>query len=394
VALNEHSIAERRSENASVTTLELFFDLVFVLAITQCTSLMSSHGTWTSIGQSAVMLGLLWWSWCGYAWLTSAVDPELLSVRLPVFASMTGLMIASMAIPHAFDNQGLLFAGAYGIVRAAHIVLFIFASRGDPGFRKATISLGVSSAIGVALLLAGLAFEDTTRLLIWSVALALDLAGPFIASAEGWALSPSHFAERHGLILIIALGESIVAIGLGAESELGVGVITAAALGMIGAFALWWVYFDVLAHVAERRLREAQGSAQNEMARDAYSYLHFPMVFGIALFAMGLKKTLAHVDLELATVSGFALFGGTALFLLGLLSFGLRTTTRMAWDTLIGAGVLIALIPLAMHVDALVALGVFTIVIVVLVGYKVVHYGEGRQRVRGRVLETPPDQYS
>ena len=202
-----------------VTPLELFFDLVFVLALTQCTTLMAAEPTWAGLGKGVLVLGVLWWSWVGYAWLTSVLDPEEGGVRLVMFAAMAALLVVALCVPDAFGDDALLFAVAYGVVRAAHIALFILASRDDPALRQSVLGLAGGSAVGVALLLAASGTDGWLQGSLWALALFLDMAEPFFFGAEGWSLEhPSHFAERHGLI-IIALGESIVAIGVGARSS-------------------------------------------------------------------------------------------------------------------------------------------------------------------------------
>jgi low temperature requirement protein LtrA len=276
-------------DGAGVTPLELFFDLVFVLAIAQCTALMAVDPTWQQFTRSLLVLAVLWWSWVGYAWLTSVVDPDETLVRVVMFAAMAGLLVASLCVPEVFGDLGLLFAGAYGVVRAAHIALLLIASRDDPDLRRSVVGLTVSSSAGVALIVAASFADGLAQGALWALAVALDMAGPFVFGAEGWTLVPQHFTERHGLILIIALGESIVAIGLGAEAGVDAGVVAGAALGVAVAAALWWSYFDVTALTAEHRLSgTAPGRERNELARDAYSYLHFPMVAGIVLMALGL----------------------------------------------------------------------------------------------------------
>ena len=182
-------------EGARVTPLELFFDLVFVLAITQCTALMAASPTWKGLGEGLLILGLLWWAWTGYAWLTSVVDPEEGSVRLAMLAAMAALLVVSLAVPQAFAGEGLLFAGAYGAVRAGHIALFVLASRDDPALRHSVLTLAASTALGVGLLLAGGFAHDGARGAIWGVALLLDMTGPFLFGSEGWKLVPDHFAE-------------------------------------------------------------------------------------------------------------------------------------------------------------------------------------------------------
>ncbi len=240
-----------------MTPLELFFDLVFVLAITQCTALMASQPTWEGLAKGLLVLGVLWWAWVGYAWLTSVVDPEEGGVQLAMFAAMAALLVAALSVPHAFDNLALLFACAYGIVRAGQIALFTIASRADPSLRHSVVGLAGSTAIGIALLLAASATDGILQGALWALALLLDMGGPYLFGAEGWKLVPGHFAERHGLIVIIALGESIVAIGVGSKTGVDTGVVVAAVLGMAVAGALWWLYFDVVALVAARRLANA-----------------------------------------------------------------------------------------------------------------------------------------
>ena len=283
-------------EEERVTPLELFFDLVFVLAITQCTALMADDPTWEGIARGVLVLGLMWWAWTGYAWLTSVVEPEEGAVRLVMFAAMAGLLVVSLCVPGAFGDEATLFALAYAVVRFSQIGLFILASRDFPELRHSVWGLAGGTAVGCGLLLVGSFFDTEAQFVIWSIALVLDVAEPYFFGSEGWKLQPSHFAERHGLIVIIALGESIVAIGAGASVAVDTGVVVAAVLGIVIASALWWLYFDVVALVAERRLSEAPvGKVQNEMARDSYSLIHFGMVAGIILAALGLKKTIGDV---------------------------------------------------------------------------------------------------
>ena len=177
------------------------------------------------------MLAVLWWSWVGYAWLTSVLDPEEGAVRIVMFAAMAALLVAALCVPQAFGDLGLTFALAYGVVRAAHIGLFIIASRDDPGLRRSVVGLAVGTGVGVGLLVVASYFDGWTQGLIWVVAIVLDVAEPLLFGAEGWELVPGHFAERHGLIIIIALGESIVAIGVGAEGDVDAGIIVAAVPG-------------------------------------------------------------------------------------------------------------------------------------------------------------------
>ncbi len=258
---------------------------------------MARTPTWEGLLKGVLVLGMLWWAWVGYAWLTSVVDPEEGSVRLVIFAAMAAMLVAALCVPGAFGSEALLFACAYAIVRGAHIALFTIASREDPALRHSVAGLAYSTAIAAGLLFVAAATSGALQIGLWGLALVLDMGGPFLFGAEGWKLVPGHFAERNGLIVLIALGESIVALGVGAKVVLDAGTVVAAVLGVVVAAALWWVYFDVTAIVAERRLsRAAEGRERNEIARDSYSYLHFPMVAGIALLAVGLKLTLEDVE--------------------------------------------------------------------------------------------------
>jgi low temperature requirement protein LtrA len=371
-------------EGERVTSLELFFDLVFVLALTQCTALMSSTPTWEGLVRGLLILGMLWWSWGGYAWLTSVVDPEEGTVRLVMFAAMAALLVAALSVPRTFGGDALLFACAYGAVRAAHIGLFLLASREDPAMRRSVVGLAGSSAIGVGLLVAAAFTDHGLQLGLWGLALVLDMGGPFLFGAEGWKLVPGHFADRHGAIIIIALGESIVAIGAGANAGLPAGVVAAAVLGVAVAAALWWLYFDVVAIVAERRLSRAEGRERNELARDSYSYLHFPMVAGIALIALGLKTTLAHVDDPLGTVPAAAMLGGAAVYLLAHVAFRWRNMRTLSRQRLFCAGLLGALLFLevALKPPSLATLGALAAVLSALIAYEAVRFAEARDRVR------------
>ena len=366
-----------------VTPLELFFDLVFVLAITRCTTLMAATPTWKGLAQGLLVLGVLWWSWCGYAWLTSVVDPEEGAVRLVMFLAMAAFLICALCVPETFGAEGLLFALAYGVVRVAHILLFLLASREDPELRRATLGLAVSTAIGVGILLVASAADGGVRIGLWALALALDMGGPLLIDPAGWRLVPGHFAERHGLIVIIALGESIVAIGTAAGDRVDGGIVAAAVLGIVVAAGLWWLYFDVVAPVSTRRLiAAAEGAERNRMARDSFSYLHFPMVAGIVLVALGMKETIAHVSDPLELVPTFALLGGAACYLLAHVAFRLRNVHTLNRRRLGLAIVLLALAPALQHAPALVPLALLAVALVLLIAYETRVYGEARQRVR------------
>ena len=320
------TVQARRQESAEerVTPLELFFDLIFVFAITQVTGLVVADPTWAGLVKGMLVLGVLWWAWAAYAWLTNTINPEEGAVRIAMFAAMGAMLIASLAVPDVFGDDALLFACAYAFVRIAHLVLYAIAGRGDRDLLAAIGRLAVGTAVGVGLLFVAAGLDGRLQVAVWALALGFDLLGAYVGGGKGWRLSAGHFAERHALIVIIALGETIVALGVGASHDLDPGVVVAGLLGFTVAAAMWWLYFDVVAIVAERKLHQLTGNAQLAMARDSYSYLHLPMVAGIILFAVGVKKTLGDVGEPLKLVPAVALCGGIALYLLAHILFRLR----------------------------------------------------------------------
>jgi low temperature requirement protein LtrA len=372
-----------RDREHQVTPLELFFDLVFVFAITQVTSLLAHDPTLHGVVRGMLVLMALWWAWTGYAWLTSTMDVDEGGVRLAMLASMGAMLSVALAVPGAFGDDALLFGIAYLLVRLLHVVLYSIVGRDDPDLLGAVLRFAPTAIVGASLLvLAGFLPRDD-RIAVWVVALAIDYVGPaVIGRGRGWRIAPEHFAERHGLIVLIALGESIIAIGVGAGFALVTGVIVAAALGIVVVSALWWLYFDVAAILARTRLVQASGAEQSRLARDAYSYLHLPMVAGIVLFALGLKTTLGHFGDELDTVPAVGLCSGAALYLLGHVAFLFRTTGRVFRRRTIGAVVLLGLVPAAVAIPALAALGLVSAVCSLVVAYEAIRRREHRVQVR------------
>lgn len=378
---------ELRGEE-TVKPLELYFDLVFVLAFTQCTALMVHDPTWEGIGRGMLVLALLWWAWGGYAWLTSVIDPEEGPVRIAMFATMAALLIVSLCVPEAFGDRAVAFAVFYGLVRIGHLVVFVLASRDDPDLRHSVATLAISTTIAIGLLVGGSYAGGSAQWALWLVAVVLDFGGPAVFGVEGWKLVPAHFAERHRLVIILALGESIVALGVGAEVDLSLGVIIAAALGIGLASALWWTYFDVVALVTEQRLtRSAAGRHRNALARDSYSYLHLPMAAGIVLGALGMEHTLAHLDEPLHTEHAFALLGGTAIYLLAHVALRLRNARSLNVQRLALAIVLFAAVPVSESVSSLWTLAALNLVVWSLVAYETARYGESRYRLRHGQLD-------
>jgi low temperature requirement protein LtrA len=364
-----------------VAPLELFFDLVFVFALTQVTLLMSENPTWEGLGQGMLVLALLWWAWGAYAWLTNYIAADEGVERLLMFGAMGAFLFAALAVPEAFGDDPLLFALAYVVARWLHIFIFAEANE-DVDAGQAVVRLARTALPAPLLLILGALLGGTAQTVIWIVALAIDFAGPFVFGLRGFQVSAGHFAERFSLIVIIALGESIVAIGTGLEGEVDADVLAAAALGLVLSCSLWWAYFDVVAVVFEGRFREATGHRRILIARDAYSYLHLPMVAGIILIALGVKKTIGDVDHALDAAPAAALFGGVALYYLGHVGFRMRIVGTVNRQRLIAAVGSLALIPLGTEVDALLALGLAAAVAAAVIAYEAIRFSETRHRVR------------
>jgi low temperature requirement protein LtrA len=387
------SHAERESEH-QVTPLELFFDLVFVFAITQVTSLLADDPTWAGVLRGMLVLAALWWAWSAYAWLTSAIDVDEGGVRLAMLGSMGAMFGVALAVPGSFGSDAVLFGVAYLLVRILHLVLSAIVARDDRDRRGALLRFAPTAIFGPSLLVLAGFLEGNERIAVWVVALAIDYLGPVVIGVgQGWQVAPQHFAERHGLFIIIALGESFIAIGLGLGTgfELVAGVIVAVALGIVAVSALWWLYFDVAAIFARGRLMRTQGLALHRLALHSYSYLHLPMFAGIVLFAFGLKTTLSQVGEPLDSVPAVGLCGGAALYLLGHIAFLLRTTGRVFRRRTVGATVLLALIPAAVAIPALAALALVSTVCSLIVAYEAIRYREDRVRVRHPETGGPPD---
>jgi low temperature requirement protein LtrA len=376
-------LSAARRDGGQVSSLELFFDLVFVLAFTQTSGLMEDGHSWAAMGEGLLVLGVLWWTWVGYAWLTSVVDPDAGLCRLVVFVAMAGTLVVALCVPEAFGDRALLLAAAYAVVRAAHIVLFWMAGEGDRELRRSVAGLAVGATIGVGLIVVAAFLDGWVQPMVWVVALVVDMGGPFVFGSGGWHLVPSHFVERHGLIVILALGESIVALGVASQIELTGSVIAASVVGLALAAAMWWSYFDVHVLLAERRLVAAPvGKVQNEMARDGYSFLHFPIVAGIVLVAVGTHAALAHLSEHLDTLGATALAGGLAVFLAGQVGFKIRVVGLLS-PLRIGATVLaLVLIPVALAVPAWLSLVLATTLAWGLVTVETFHFADLRAEVR------------
>ncbi|HWI72444.1 MAG TPA: low temperature requirement protein A, partial [Baekduia sp.] len=291
-----------------VTPLELFFDLVFVFALTQVTQFLAHDADAVHLLEGLAILIAVWWAWGCYAWLGNTAGSDEGPFRVTLLTAMAAMLVAAIAVPRAFGADALAFGIAYCCVRVLHIVAYRLLARQDATLAPVVAHLTRSMIpVGLLFVVAGL-FDGPVRTACWILAIAIDVGGLYVQGVEGWRVEAGHLAERHGLIVIIALGESVVSIGVGAEGQpLDADLIAGVLLGIATAAALWWAYFDVVAIVAERRFRRATGLERVLIARDSYTYLHLPMVAGIILFSLGVKKTLPHPGDALETIPAVGL---------------------------------------------------------------------------------------
>jgi low temperature requirement protein LtrA len=367
-----------------VTPRELFFDLVFVFAFTQVATLLADDPTFAGIGRGVLVLAALWWAWTSYAWLTNIIDPEEGVVGAALLVALIAMFVAALVVPGVFDDEGVLFGAAFLVVCAMHVALYALAARGNRDLFRAVLRLAPWTLLGATLILVA-GFADGARAWLWLAALAASYVGAVLSGSTGWHLHPSHFAERYGLVLIIALGEAFIAIGIGATGiGIGLGEVVAVILGVLVATSFWLAYFDFFSIRGERILRDLHGAERVAVARDVYSYAHFPMIVGVVLFAFAMKTIVGHVGEELDSVGAFALCGGCALFLLTYSAIRTRIERRVSLSRgrFVAAVVLVLVLPLATVIPALAALGLVTAVWLALHAYELVRWREARAEAR------------
>jgi low temperature requirement protein LtrA len=320
------------TDERRTTPVELLWDLVFVFAITQVTTLLWREETWAGFGRAMLVLALVWWAWSAYVWAANAQAADSPTLRVCLLISSISIFIAGLSVPHAFGSEGLLFAVTYAIVRLLHLALYADASRRGNAKWSSILGFACSVTVGMVLLIAGAFASGTARIVLWVLAAAIDYAGPAWLTRERLRglqrVAVAHFAERYSLFVIICLGESIVAIGVGAlgsssERVVNAELVVAVALGLLITVAMWWTYFDGLADAAAECLRRHEDPVL--AAADAYSYLHLVIVAGIITFAVGVKVlTRDSVSAPLPDGARLALCGGVALYLAGNVAFSLR----------------------------------------------------------------------
>ena len=358
-------VSERRT-----TPVELLWDLVFVFAVTQVTTLLTRDLSWAGFGRAMLVLALVWWAWSAFVWATNAQDPDAAVFRATLFLATVLIFIVGLALPHAFGRDGTVFAVAYAGVRFLHLALYVDASRRGNASLSAIAGFSATVGIGMALLVAGSFAHGSTRVTLWVLAAAIDYAGPAWLTRERLRglqrVAVAHFAERYSLFIILCLGESIVAIGLGASGRrLDAELITAVSLSLLITIGLWWTYFDRFAAMAEQRLRAHHDPVL--AAADAYSYLHLVLVAGIIVFAVGAKHAVAHVDDPMSDAARLTLCGGVALYLIGHTAFRLRLVGTVSRAKIGAAVASIALFAIGGDAPAWAIAAGLTLVLTVLV---------------------------
>ena len=373
-----------------VTPRELFFDLVFVFAFTQVATLLANDPTFAGIGRGVLVLAALWWAWASYAWLTNVVDPEDTVIGAALLVALIAMFVGALVVPVVFDGKGVLFGAAFLVVCAMHTALYALVGRGHPDLLRAVLRLAPWTLGGATLILVA-GFTDGGQIWLWLAALACTYIGAVATGTSGWRLHPSHFAERYGLIVIIALGEAFISIGIGASAtDVGLHEVVAAVLGLLIATSFWLAYFDFFSIRGERTLLEREGPERVALARDLYVYAHFPMIVGIVLFAFAMKTVIGHVGEELDSVAAFALCGGSALYLLSYSAIRSRVEgrVRLSRGRFVAALALVLLLPVATVVPALAALALVTAVWLALHTYEFVWWREARAESRSMLASS------
>jgi low temperature requirement protein LtrA len=382
------------SQDHRATPFELLFDLVYVFAVTQVTAYMAKEHSARGVLQGLLLLTLLWWTWSAYTWLGNQARADEGLLRAGMAVAMAAIFVVALTIPEAWHdapgglNGPLVLVGAYLLVRCVHLSLYAVAATGDPGLRRQVARTWPPTLAGAALLVAGALLGGWTETLLFAAALLVEGVGVYLTSRRGnWRLhSVAHLTERHGLFIILAIGESVVAIGVGAaDKPTSAPLLVAAILGVAAAVCLWWLYFDMVSLAAEHRLLEARGQARVDLAVEAYTYGHFPLVAGIVLAALGVEGVLAHAGERqpLGTFYALPLFGGVAVYLAGQVLFKRRMHSTLSVPRLVATGVLVAALPAAAVLPPLVGLAGLVLILAVLIVVETTRYAQIRRSLRG-----------
>jgi low temperature requirement protein LtrA len=383
---------QRRGESGEqrATSLELFFDLVFVFAVTQVSHLLLDDVSWKGAGYAVLALLVVWWAWNYTTWVTNELDLESIAVRLLLIGITLASLVMAVAIPGAFGDRALLFAGSYVVIQVGRHVFLTFAAAEPRSVERERAGRILTWFVAAgAFWIAGGVAEGDARITLWLVALGLDYVAPLVVywvpgrrqlSPSTWEVGTEHFAERFQLFVIIALGESIVLIGATTSAlDLGAARLIAFALAFLATASFWWLYFNYVARIAQRRLELAED--RTTLARDAYTYLHVVMIAGVIGAAVGDELVIAHPTETLPSAEIIAVVAGPAIYLLGHVLFRLRMAGTLSWKRLAGALACLAVGAFGPFAPALVLTGLLVVVLMAVIAAE--HVAEVRRRARG-----------
>lgn len=330
------------------STLELFFDLVFVLTITQLSHVYTHHPGWQALAQVALLFGVIWWMYSGYVWLTNEVAPNSSARRTWLLVGMFAFFVLALAIPDAFHGTGIAFGFGYVLVTAVHTALF--ASAGGTSATTAIRRIAPLNALAAALVLAGGFVHDWVQYACWILAFAVQVISPYLVDTGDFVVRASHFCERHGLVVIVAIGESLVAIGAGLAGErITPELIATVGLGLCLAYVLWWAYFGVDDERGEHALAAVPDRERSRPAVLAYGYALYPLLIGVIVAAAGIQMSIARGGVASPVAVAAALSGGVALYFLGQFFFRLALRLPRPWARLLAALAVAATTPIGVY---------------------------------------------
>ena len=328
------------TEDRNASFVELFFDLVFVFGVTQVAASIHGHLDWSTLWRAAILLALLWWAWTQYTWLAGSADFDELRPRIVILLATAGSFIIAASVQGAWGSDGARFATAYFAVMALAAVFLFILNRGTDRMSGAVIYLSQMMAGSILVLIGGFVADDL-RPWFWVGAVVVNVVSSIVVERFEFDLAAAHFAERHGLFVIIVLGEALIAIGVNTVGDPGsVAFFVAGTAVLLTVLAMWWSYFDWVFRTGERALKAAVGIARGRIARDAYSLSHYPLVVGVILFAVGTEELLLHPEVALDRATRWAFLGGLILYLGSQSVMIRRFTGSITWERLILIGVL------------------------------------------------------
>jgi low temperature requirement protein LtrA len=363
-------------EGHRVTAFEVFFDLVFVFAFTRITALMAADLTPLALGRGLILLVLMWWAWSAYTWLGNQIRADAGPALVAGVAAMAAIFVIALVLPQAWHDvsggldEPLILAVAYTGVRVLYLSTSLHAASGDRSLRRQLLISSVPILVGCGPFIAGALIGGLTQVVLWAATFVIDFAGGRLVSSLGGyrVRSPGHFAERHRLVVIIALGESVAAVGTGVvAAPVSLRILTVALLGFTLTVCLWLLYFRHIVPTAEQRLGDLNGPSRAWLARDTGTFLHFPLIAAVIYIALGVEQVLTHGDRPLSWLALIALYGGAAVYLAALAAIRWRSGGAVPSAGLAALAVPLVLLPVAHAIPALGALGLITAVLAALV---------------------------